>query len=47
MARLGAPARRFRRASIEKERTTKDTKDTKNSELRMDTNGHEKRAEGY
>ncbi len=38
MARLGAPARRFRRASIEKERTTKDTK---NSEPRMDTNAHE------
>ncbi len=35
MARLGAPARRFRRASIEKERTTKDTK-----KLRT-TNGHE------
>ena len=50
MARLGAPARRFRRASIEKERTTnghewarmdQTTKDTKDTKKLRTTNGHE------
>ena len=46
MARLGAPARRFRRASIEKERTTNGhewARKTQNHEwTRMGMNGHEK-----